>query len=192
MNALVLDASHAHDAATTRAADALGGRLAALGYDVERVLVRDLTVRACTGCFGCWTRTPGECVIDDDARRIAASIATSDVCAVVTAVSFGCYSSLAKSLLDRMICLVLPYFTMVDGEVHHQPRYERYPTWLALGTLPAPDAEQAALFARLVERNAVNMHNPAYGVQVVEGQESPAAAVERLLSAATIGMGVPA
>jgi hypothetical protein len=190
MNALILDASHAHDASTPSAADALGARLASLGYDIERVLVRDLTVRACTGCFGCWTRTPGECVIDDDARRIAASIAASDVCAVVTPVSFGCYGSLAKSLLDRMICLVLPYFTMVDGEVHHQPRYERYPTWLALGTLPTPDAEQTALFARLVERNAVNMHNPAYAAEVIAESESLGGAVERLLSTAGIGMEV--
>ena len=59
-----------------------------------------------------------------------------------------------------MICLVLPQFTMVDGEVHHKPRYSRYPTWLALGTLPEHSAEESALFKRLVERNSVNLYNP--------------------------------
>jgi hypothetical protein len=187
MKALILDAALADDAATTGSADALATRLAGAGYDVERVLVRELTVRACTGCFGCWTRTPGECVIDDDARRIAGSIVAADLCAVVTPVSFGCYGSLAKSLLDRQICLVLPYFTMVDGEVHHRPRYDRYPAWLALGTLPQPDAEQTALFARLVERNAVNMNNPAYGAQVVIGDDSPLRTVDSLLAGVGIG-----
>jgi hypothetical protein len=79
---------------------------------------------------------------------------------------------------------------MVDGEVHHRPRYDRYPAWLALGTLPQPDAEQTALFARLVERNAVNMNNPAYGAQVVIGDESPLHAVDSLLIGAGIGTGV--
>ena len=130
-------------------------------------LVRQSNVRACTGCFGCWTRTPGECVIADDARSIAERAIASDVVAVASPVSFGCYGSLAKSVLDRMICLVLPHFTMVDGEVHHKPRYRRYPAWIALGTLPAPSAEQAALFARLVERNSVNMYNPAHGSAVI-------------------------
>jgi hypothetical protein len=192
MKALILDAAHADDASTTAAADALEARLAMIGYDIERVLVRDLDVRACTGCFDCWTRTPGECVIDDDARRISRGIVAADVCAVVTPVSYGCYGSLAKGLLDRQICMVLPHFTMVDGEVHHQPRYDHYPAWLALGTLPAPDAEQAALFSRLVERNSVNMHNPAHGAQVVVGDESPLAAVESLLAQGRIGTEVPA
>ena len=65
------------------------GGLAARGYRVERLALRDLDIRACTGCFGCWTRTPGECVIDDDARRVAELVINSDVTAVVTPVSFG-------------------------------------------------------------------------------------------------------
>ncbi len=192
MKALILDAARADDATTTAAADALETRMTVIGYDLERVLIRDLDVRACTGCFDCWTRTPGECVIDDDARRVSRSIATADVCAVVTPVSYGCYGSLAKSVLDRQICLVLPHFTMVDGEVHHVPRYDRYPVWLALGTLPIADAEQTALFSRLVERNSVNMHNPTHGSQVVVGNESPMAAVESLLAQAQLGTEVPA
>jgi hypothetical protein len=187
MKALILDAARAGDAATTSAADALETRLAAIGYDIERFLVRDLDVRACIGCFDCWTRTPGQCVIDDDARRVSEGIATADVCAVVTPVSSGCYGSLAKGLLDRQICLVLPHFTMVGSEIHHLPRYDHYPVWLALGTLPSPDAEQAALFSRLVERNSVNMHNPAHGAQVVVGNESPSAAIESLLAEAQLG-----
>jgi hypothetical protein len=111
----------------------------------------------------------------------------ADVCAVVTPVSFGSYGSLAKNLLDRQICLNLPHFTMIDGEIHHRPRYDRYPVWLAIGTLPAPDAEQTELFARLVERNSVNMHNPAHAAQVVVGNQSPNAAVESLLAEARIG-----
>jgi hypothetical protein len=181
VKALILDAARVDDRATTGAADALEARLTMLGCDISRAVVRDLDIRACTGCFGCWTRTPGECVIDDDARRLAEQVVKSDVTAVVSAVTFGGYSSLAKSVLDRLICLVLPTFTMVDGEVHHKPRYEHYPIWLGLGTLPERSAENAALFARVVERNAVNLYNPAYAVEVIVGDESADGAVECLL-----------
>jgi hypothetical protein len=186
MNALVLDGSREGETRNERAADELASGLAARGYDVELIALRDLDIRACTGCFGCWTRTPGECVIADDARRIAERVVNSDVTAVVSPITFGGYGSLAKSVLDRLICLVLPTFTMVDGEVHHKPRYAHYPVWLALGTLAEPSAEETALFARVVERNAVNLYNPSHAVQIVVGDESAETAVEHLLASAGI------
>jgi hypothetical protein len=186
MKALILDAARADDAATTGAADALEARLGAHGYDVERTIVRELDVRACTGCFGCWTKTPGQCVIDDDARKVSQRIINSDVTVVVTPISFGCYGSMAKGLLDRQICLILPYFTMLDGEVHHKLRYSRYPKWLALGTLPEPRADEESTFRQLVARNAKNMHDPGHAAEIVVGDESPHRPVDRLLAAAGI------
>jgi hypothetical protein len=29
--------------------------------------------------------------------------------------------------MDRMIPLIHPYFTLVQGEIHHRPRYDTYP-----------------------------------------------------------------
>jgi multimeric flavodoxin WrbA len=183
MKAVVLDAASRGDTRTQEAADALVAALELRGAEVERVVVRDLDIRPCTGCFGCWTRTPGQCVIADDARAVAAQVVASDLYAVVSPVAFGSFGSLAKSVQDRLICLVLPHFTMIDGEVHHRRRYERYPAMVALGTMPAPSAEQSALFARLVERQSVNMHNSTYAAQTVSGSEPTALAAERLLDA---------
>ncbi len=156
--------------------------LSARGIAADRMVARDLRVAPCTGCFGCWTRTPGQCVIDDDARAVAAKVVGSDLYVVVTPVSFGSVGSLAKSVSDRLICLVLPHFKMIDGEVHHQPRYDRYPRYVALGTLPAPDPAQEALFRTLAERNAINLHNPASAAGVVAGEQDAAAIIERLLT----------
>ncbi len=192
MKTLLLDAAPAGDARTMLAADALAGALRGRGHDVERVVVRDLSVKPCTGCFGCWVSRPGECVIADDARSIAEKAIASDLFAIVSPIAFGSYGSLAKGVLDRMICLVLPHFTTVDGEVHHKPRYSRYPALLALGTLPSPDAEQEALFARLVERNSVNLHHPEHAVAVVAGDSDPVAVTQHLLDNVSAGREVTA
>ena len=186
MKALVLDGSPATDARTSAAADALVERFDAAGAEVGRILVRDLKVHACTGCFGCWLKTPGECVIDDDARTVATRIINSDVMAVVTPISFGSYGSQMKRLIDRQICLVLPYFQMFDDELHHKLRYSNYPKWLALGTLPDPRPDEEATFKRLVLRNANNIHDPGHAAQIVVGDESPNDPIDRLFAEAGI------
>ena len=35
------------------------------------------TIRPCTGCFGCWIKTPGRCVLPDPYRDMGAYLANS-------------------------------------------------------------------------------------------------------------------
>ena len=70
MRALLLDGSTDEDALTPAAVAALSSALSGRGAEVSPVRAAALAVAPCAGCFGCWTRTPGECVIADDARRV--------------------------------------------------------------------------------------------------------------------------
>ncbi len=183
MTALVLDASPTPDHPAARAAAALEAAYRRRGAVVCRVRVADLDIAPCNGCFGCWTTRPGECLVDDDARGLAAKVIAADAVAVAGPVAFGAWGSIAKSAIDRLVCLILPHFTVVGGEVHHQPRYERYPRWIALGTMPSPNAEAEAIFRRVIARNAINMHNPAHAAAVLAGEADAGPVAERLVAA---------
>ena len=51
---------------------------AALPQDAAAVDLSALRIANCVGCFGCWTKTPGRCVIRDDAARVYPLIARSE------------------------------------------------------------------------------------------------------------------
>ena len=161
MRALILDGAAADDALTAAAVAGLTAELEDRGCAVDRIAGRDAVVAACRGCFGCWTRTPGECVIRDDAAGLLERYIAADLVAYVTPVTFGGYSAALKRLVDRVIPLLDPRFTRVHGEFHHRLRYERYPQLVGFGTLPAPDMEAERTFRTLLARNGLNIHADA-------------------------------
>jgi hypothetical protein len=158
--------------------EALSGR----GWRTAGYRLAELDVAPCRGCFACWVRTPGVCIVDDVGREIAQSVIRSDVLVLLTPITFGGYSSALKGMVDRLIPLILPYFERIDGEVHHVKRYERYPSLLGIGLLPNPAPEQERTFRTVVERNGINLHAPTVRAQVVyDGADAGEAIVQALL-----------
>ena len=178
MNAFLLNGAPAVGDATDVVAAATAGMLGGAGWDVRTATLRDLTVADCTGCFGCWLKTPGECVIDDDGRAIAAAFVASDLAFYVTPISFGGYGSLLKSAVDRMVPLVSCFFQKIDGEVHHRPRYGRYPNFLAIGVLRDGCEAEGDVFRHLVARNAINFHVHKHEAVVLRPGLTPEVAAE--------------
>ena len=170
MKATILNGATGDDVLTRRATDTLTGLLQAGGCEVEQIRLEELDIAPCLGCFGCWVKTPGVCVIDDAGRDLAKKAIQCDLLTFVTPITFGGYSYQLKKAADRLIPLILPYFQLVGGEVHHQKRYAQYPVLLGLGTLPGPNEAQEQLFRTLVRRNAINFRNPNHAATVVRTQ----------------------
>lgn len=80
-------------------------------------------IKHCIGCFGCWIKTPGTCVIKDGYEHIGAILAKADDVTIISQCLYGGYSPFIKNIFDRSISYVLPFFKTVKGETHHQPRY---------------------------------------------------------------------
>ena len=81
------------------------------------------TIHPCVGCFGCWTKTPGQCVIRDGYDQMGRLIHEAEEVTVMTRFTYGGFSPFVKNVFDRSIGVVLPYFEIAEGEMHHQRRY---------------------------------------------------------------------
>ena len=47
--------------------------------EYEEIIVKDKNIGTCIGCFGCWNKTPGICVIKDDMKEILDKILWADI-----------------------------------------------------------------------------------------------------------------
>jgi multimeric flavodoxin WrbA len=172
MRALVLNGALAGDEGLGPIEEAVASDLAASGWSVERVRLRDVHITYCKGCFDCWVKTPGICATRDGAGAVTRALACSDVVALLSPITFGGYSSELKKALDRSIGIISPFFARFDGEVHHRPRYAHHPALLGVGVSADRDPEEAQIFARLVARNAINFHARSHAVCLVSRDDS--------------------
>jgi multimeric flavodoxin WrbA len=171
MQALILNGSHPNDPTAARAQVLAQQKLQARGYAVEVIRVCEQKIGNCAGDFFCWMRNPGLCNTDDDNRAIAEKFITSDLAVMLTPIAFGGYASPLKRAVDHFLPNILPFFTQIKGETHHQPRYQKYPNLFVLGWLDAPDAQLEATFRHLVYRNMLNMYTPAGYCGLVTGSQ---------------------
>ncbi|MHA1669903.1 MAG: flavodoxin family protein [Promethearchaeota archaeon] len=160
MKALILDGCKKDNIESAKIQDSMNKELQKLNWDTKFIILEDVDLAYCAGCFGCWIQTPGECIIKDYQEIIVREMVHCDLIIYITPITFGGYSSILKETLDRQISRVLPYFMKINGEVHHSKRYEKQQSLIAVGILDKPDDEKEDVFKTLVARNAINMWSP--------------------------------
>ena len=173
MKALILIGSKTDDSESVKIHDMMLEELKKLNWDATSIFLEEKNIAYCLGCFGCWVQTPGQCVIKDYEETIVRKMVHTDLIIYITPIVFGGYSSILKKALDRQISRVLPYFTKIDGEVHHKKRYEKEQSLLGIGILDKPDVEKEEVFKTLVVRNFINMWSPYQQAMIyTRGQDS--------------------
>lgn len=160
MKALVLDGSLKNNLESI--SSILIGELERHGFEVELIPLRETKVAPCQGCFDCWVKTPGECKTNDFGREVVKKIVQSDLIIHFTPIIFGGYSSELKKVIDRFIPIILPFFTIRTGEIHHTYRYKNRASIISIGILDSWDMENESIFKELVYRNSLNMGAPIH------------------------------
>ena len=126
------------------------GYLHTLAQDMEKqhqvniINVRDLDIRYCVGCFGCWIQNRSECLFPDGSIQVRRAAIRADLLFFASPVIMGFTSAVLKRAMDKMIPLVHPYMVVDQGEIHHRKRYKKYPL-MALLLQPGKDTDQEDL-----------------------------------------------
>lgn len=115
-----------------------------------------LKISNCIGCFGCWTKTPGKCVIRDDAVNVYPKIAASSRVLYISKIKYGSYDTVMKTMLERSIPVQQAFIRLIQGETHHVQRsvVPKQATIIGYGNI---SDEEKEIFTQLIQRNARNM-----------------------------------
>ena len=122
MKILVLNGSPKEKSDTFRLTEAfLKGMNREDRHEVRIIDVIEKKIAPCRGCFGCWQRGNGHCVIDDDQNIILDTYRSADV--IIWSFPLYCYGmpSHLKAVLDRTIPLLrMKMVREPDGTVRHE------------------------------------------------------------------------
>jgi len=94
------------------------------GAETQSIYLKDKTINHCTGCFGCWTRTPGVCIHKDDMVELLEEVQKADVIVFASPLYIFTVTGLMKIFMDRMIPLSTPFILKRGDHFTHPPRYE--------------------------------------------------------------------
>ncbi len=134
MNILMLNGSPRRNGNISQMLDVMRREAEQQGHAVTLMNVADMKVTPCTGCMACRSRR--ECVLpDDDAQRVVAALASSDVLVVGAPCYWGNLPGQMKVLFDRMV-----YGLMDDREgVMPKPLHKgKKAVVVATSTVPFP------------------------------------------------------
>jgi hypothetical protein len=144
------------------------------------------SVHYCIGCFGCWIKTPGRCVIPDRGAEIATLFAAQDEIVVFSRLVFGGLSPDAKAVLDRSIGNLLPYFREANREMHHALRHERiFALRYVFYGSDITEAEKATA-KKLAVANALNYGSELREVSFYQSAQEAGAALKAMGAEETV------
>jgi len=158
MNALLMNGnSNPADPRFDAYLQSLAQVLTVQGHGVNTLELRSMDLRQCSGCFGCWLKTPGVCATQDQHGQLIRAYLDADVVVLASPLVLGFSSGLLKRAADKLIPILLPYIDGATGECRHFPRYPKLPR-LAVLYQDEPDTadEDRAITREIWSRMARN------------------------------------
>ena len=134
-------------------------------YAGWNVVTDNGAMHPCNGCFACWNRTPGTCVIKDGYENMAGLIHGAAEVVIMSRYTYGGFSGSVKNVIDRCLGYVLPQFELTGDETHHMRRYEEDKPFTFIFYGPELSDEQKADAERYVKAVCANFRSHVKSVE---------------------------
>lgn len=137
----------------------------AAGAETLNIFLAEKEIRYCRGCFSCWLKTPGSCIIDDDMKSILTEAEGADVLVLASPLYIDTISGMLKVFMDRLVVKGDPHFSKVtNGESRHwKNAKEKTPRLLMLSNCGFPERSHFQALSLWVQRVALNMQTELLG-----------------------------
>ena len=150
-----------------------------LYYEPLRIIkLGDKSISECIGCWTCWLKTPGRCVMKDQMAESYSDYINSDTVILLMDTAQGFINHQAKAFLDRSIPHYNPYIEIVDGECHHVARYKKYPDLIFYFDKVGLTNEEEQVIEDYLYRTAYQFQSKGYriddGLQLLQLQSRKA------------------
>ena len=122
----------------------------------NQVIGDNSKIHHCIGCFNCWIKTPGKCVILDSYEEMGKNLGRCTELIIISQCVYGSTSPFIKNVMDRALSYIHPNFCFRNGEMHHKRRYAnkiKLTAYFYGNNLTEAEKETAR---KLVNANAVN------------------------------------
>ena len=131
------------------------------GATAKKHYVTDLNINGCTGCFTCWTKTPGKCIHRDDMDWIIPEYGEADIIIFATPIYNRNIIHYLQQMTERFLPTALPW-QVQDGETtRHPERHQRRPQQsILIATAGFPD-HQAFTIAKALFPHSLHITLPA-------------------------------
>ncbi|MCB2146527.1 MAG: NAD(P)H-dependent oxidoreductase [Deltaproteobacteria bacterium] len=109
------------------------------GAEVEIINLKKVKIKYCTGCFTCWTKTPGACIHHDDMTNdIYPKFVKCDLCVLATPLYHYTVNAQMKAFIERTLPTNQPFFVECGGVTGHPDRFE-LPSMVVLSVAGFPE-----------------------------------------------------
>ncbi|WP_196598575.1 flavodoxin family protein [Pectinatus frisingensis] len=124
------------------------------------IFLAEKHIEHCRGCFACWLKTPGKCIIKDDMEALVQICTNADILLLASPLYVDNITGLMKDFVDRFIVTIDPHFNKdTNGECRHPNRLnKKFPKLIFMSNCGFAERSHFQVVSHWIKRMALNMN----------------------------------